>query len=408
MLALLLLPFALAEEGDGNPWTLTPVAQVRPRLEIDTGRDGTAETSGWFVSQRSRLGVHAQAPRWQGKVVLQDVRMWGGESDTLKDYVGDAIDMHEAWVRWTPNDQVSLTVGRQEINIHEQRLVGAVDWTQQGRVFDAVRYQGKQGSLSADVAAVMLVDGVSSGLVGTDGTTDEVDAYALLARGGWKQGKKDNGSVVDLVSVTELNRLTEQTRETVGLYAAGGTGSLSGRVEGYFQMGSVGDVDIQSYMLGLQGTLALGDKTKLTLWFDNLSGDEDLTNSTITAFQAPFATGHKFYGTMDVMCFSTACWVDGRGLRDAALKADFVPVGKVKANLDLHAFLEAADQDDGRDGAMIGQELDLWLSGPVAKKGVTLAGGLSFLNRSADELVALDPDDVAPDMWMWMALDMSL
>lgn len=406
MLALLLLPLALADEGEGNPWTLTPVMQVRPRFEVDTGRDGTAETQGWMVSQRSRLGVLAEAPRWQAKVVAQDVRAWGTESDTVKnnptlfDYNADNFDMHEAWARWTPNERTSLTVGRQEISVDEQRLVGPTDWAQQGRSFDAVRYQVKQGALNAEIAGALV----------TDGGAKDTDTYTVLVRGGWKQGKKQNGSMVDLISLTEVNQSTEQMRETAGLYAAGGSGKLSGRVEFYYQLGSLGDASYSAYMAGLQGTVALGGKAKpkLTLWFDNLSGDEDMSDDTLTAFQAGYATNHKFYGVMDVMCYTTACWVDGRGLRDGALKIEMVPAGQLKANLDIHAFLEAANQDDGRDSGMIGQEVDLWMAAPVAKKGVTLNGGVSFLNRSADELVAVPAGDVAPDMWGWLALDVNL
>lgn len=397
---LLLLPLALADEGEGNPWTLTPVVQVRPRLELDTGRDGTADTQGWMVTQRSRVGVYAEAPRWQARVVAQDVRGWGTEANTLTDFVADAFDMHEAWAKWTPNDQTSLTIGRQEIAWDEQRLVGSTDWAQQGRAFDAARYQVRQGALNADLAAALI----------TDGGAKDTDTYAILVKGGWKQGKKQNGSVVDLLSITEINQSAESMRETVGLYAAGGTGNLSGRFEAYYQLGSFGDASYSAYMAGLSGTLALGGKSKpkLTLWFDNLSGDADMADDTIQAFQAPFATNHRFYGTMDVMCFTTACWVDGRGLRDAALKLEMVPAGQLKANLDLHAFMEAANQDDGRDSGMIGQELDLWMGAPVAKKGVTVNGGVSFLNRSADELVAVPDNKVAPDVWGWLALDLSL
>ena len=400
LLALLLLPSAQADDGEPNPWTLTPVVQVRPRLELDTSRDGTAETAGWMVTQRSRLGVAAEAPRWQARAVLQDVRGWGTETSTLADYTADALDLHEGWAKWTPNEHTSLTIGRQEIAWNEQRLVGTTDWAQQGRAFDAVRYQVRQGALSADLAGALI----------TDGGAKDSDSYALLLRGGWRKGGKQDGTVVDLVSITEVGQSTDSMRETAGAFVAGGTGKLSGRVEAYYQLGSVGDLSTSAYMAGLQGTMALGGKAKprLTLLFDNLSGDADLTDDTLQAFQVPFGTNHKFYGTMDVMCFTTACWVDGRGLRDGALKVEMMPAARLKANLDVHVFLEAANQDDGRDSGLIGQELDLWLSGPVAKKGVTLSGGLSVLNRSADELATVPNNDVAPDLWGWMALDLSL
>lgn len=393
MLFLLLnLSVALADE-QANPWTLTPVLQVRPRMELDTLRDGAAESGQWFVSQRSRVGVAAEAPRFSARVVVQDVRAWGTESDTLKDYVADAVDFHEAWARWSSGEGFNVTVGRQEINFDEQRLVGAVDWTQQGRAFDAIRLAGRKGPWNAELAAALLTEGAPN--IATVG--EDEDKLGVLLRAGWKPMKEGSQGVVDLVSITESDAATEQLRETAGLYAAGGSGPFSGRVEGYVQMGSLGDASYNAWMAGVVGTFApkMAGKPKISLWFDNLSGDEDLTDAELTAFQSPFATNHKFYGIMDVMCFTQGGWVDGRGLRDAALKFDMVPVGKTKINLDIHAFMAAANQSDDQD-SMLGQEVDLWASGPVGKN-VTLSGGGAVLMRP----------DLDPDMWAYLMLDVT-
>ena len=392
MLPLLLsLGLASAEEPAANPWTLTPVVQVRPRLELDTLRDGTADSGEWFVSQRARVGVAAEAPHYLARVVVQDVRTWGSEADTLKDPVADAMDVHEAWARYRSGDGFNVTVGRQELAFDEQRLVGAVDWTQQGRSFDAVRLWGRTGPWNGEVSAAMLTEGALAG------TGKDKDKLAILLRAGWDPRKEQRPGVVDLVSITESDAANEQLRETLGLYASGSTGLLSGRVEGYAQLGSLGDSDYSSWMAGVQGTIApkVGGKPKFTLWFDNLTGDDDLTDSKLKTFQSPFGTNHKFYGTMDVMCFTEGCWADGRGLRDAALKIEVMPIPKVKLNVDGHAFMAAANQTSDQD-SMLGQELDLWASSPIGKN-VTLSGGASALMRP----------DLDPDMWAFVMFDVA-
>lgn len=393
MLNLLLsLSVALAaDEPATTPWTLDPVLQVRPRLEMDTLRDGASDSGQWFVSQRSRVGAQAEAPRFLARVVVQDVRVWGSETDTLKDPVADAVDFHEAWARYKSGEGFNLTVGRQELNFDEQRLVGAVDWAQQGRAFDALRLAGHQGPWNAELAAAMLSEGALTG------TGQDEDRVGVLLRAGWRPQREGSPGTVDLLSITESDAAADQLRETVGLYAAGGSGPLSGRVEGYAQLGSLSAASYTGWMLGLSGSFApkAKGKPKLTLWFDNLSGDEDLSDDKLAAFQAPFGTNHKFYGIMDVMCYTQGCWVDGRGLRDAALKLDLTPVGRMKLNLDAHAFLAAANQTSDQE-SLLGQEVDLWASGPIGK-GVSLSGGGAVLLRP----------DLDPDLWAFVMLDLA-
>lgn len=389
---LLLLSVALAE-APASGWTFTPTLQLRPRFELDTLRDGDADTAPqWYLSQRSRLGGEAASDRFVARMVVQDVRLWGTETDTLKDFVADAFDVHEAWIRWRSGEGVNLTVGRQELYFHEQRLVGAVDWAQQGRAFDAVRLGLRQGAWNAELAGAVTGEGVPNyAAAGKD-----QDKLVVLARGGW--GPKEGPTrVVDLVSITETDAAAEQLRETVGLYAAGTTGILSGRVEGYAQLGSLGDAEYRAWMAAVSATVApdVSGKPRFTLWFDNLSGDADLADSTIAAFQAPFGTNHKFYGTMDVIAFTEGAWIDGRGLRDAALKVDLVPVEKLKLNLDAHLFLPAV-APTGQEAGTLGEEVDLWASGPLAK-GVSLSGGASVLLRP----------DRDPDAWVFCSLDVA-
>jgi len=198
----------------------------------------------------------------------------------------------------------------------------------------------------------------------------------------------DSGAV-DLVSV--LDSQDGLLRETVGLYAKGATGILSGRVEGYGQLGTSGSDDIRAWMVGARGTIApeLSVKPTVTLWYDLLSGDADATDGTQSAFNTLYATNHKFYGHMDIMNFSRGGSADGRGLHDAALKLSLVPTGKLSVNLDAHVFMAAA----GGDG-LLGEEADLWMAVPLAPK-LKLAVGVAGM---------LYADGSDPDGFAWLQL----
>ena len=375
MLSILLMSAAMAEPVV----ELQPTLQVRPRLEAHTGKDGAAGGEALFVTQRSRIGLDATAGDVFARVSVQDVRLWGTEASTIGDYVADAVDFHEAYLRWGAAEGLALTAGRQEIAFEEHRLVGSVNWTSQARSFDALTLSLDRGSFSADLAAVMMGED-SGGLVNED-------AMSLFFRAGVKPG---DASVIDLVSITDKQE--DLLRETVGVYARGGTGILSGRVEGYAQLGSSGDDQLMAWMVAAQGTIApeLAMKPRITLWYDLLSGDDDATDGKQTAFNTLYATNHKFYGQLDVMAFRLGAMADGRGLHDAALKLGVKPTDKLSLNLDAHVFAAAAG-DDG----LIAEELDLWLGLPLAPKLKLAAGGAGMMYADGSDM----------DLFGWLQLD---
>ncbi len=358
---------------------LQPTLQVRPRLEAHTGKDGAAGGEALFITQRSRLGLDASVDDVFGRVTVQDVRLWGTEASTIGDFVADAVDFHEAYMGWKASDALTIKAGRQEISFNEHRLVGSVNWTSQARSFDALKLSLNKGSFNADLAAVMMGED-SGGLVNED-------HFSVFLRAGLKPG---DASAVDLISITDKQE--DFLRETVGLYARGGTGILSGRVEGYAQLGNSGDDSIMAWMVAAQGTIApeVAMKPRITLWYDLLSGDDDATDGKQTAFNTLYATNHKFYGHMDVMAFRLGAMADGRGLHDAALKLSAKPTDKLSVNLDAHVFAAAA----GGDG-LIAEEVDLWLGVPLAPRLKLAAGGAGMMYADGSEM----------DVFGWLQLD---
>lgn len=359
-------------------------AQVRPRFEFTTGKDGAAGGEALAVSQRVRFGVSASLPRVSLRATFQDVRTWGVESHTLLDFTGDTMDLHEGWLQWQPVEAVRLRVGRQEIVAHEQRLLGAVDWAQQGRAFDAATARFGAGVFSADLGAAVLAD--------SDTKVVTTNAVMGFVRAGVAPTKE---SAVDVLAIVDTDEALDRTRVTAGVYAQGAAGPLSGRVEAYGQLGAVGSSTVQTGMVGVRGTWAPKSAIEptVTLWYDLLSGDADATDGTLNAFDTLYATNHKFYGLMDIAVFTVGGVVDGQGLHDGALKLGIKPVEALNLNLDAHVFAAAAPIAD----TLIGEEVDLWASGKLAKKLVVSGGASTFL-RAAGE----------PDVWVWTQASLEL
>ncbi len=346
--------------------------QIRPRAEVRKVSEDSDPVA--WVSQRARAGLGISNGTVGVGLSVQDVRFWGEELNTLKDYTADGFDLHTGYLDWTPADAFSLRVGRQEIAIHEHRLIGTVGWTQQGRSLDAAKASLKSGAVSADVAGAIVTDSDTAGW--------DDDATLALLRAGWAQ----KGTRVDVLAIRDTNTSGDLDRITAGLYVKGGAGMVSARAEGYAQITEGGTAN----MFGVQGTLApeASIKPKLTLWFDQLSA----TDGETPAFNTLMATNHKFYGHADVAAFSLGGAADGRGLQDAALKVGLSPMDGTSLGVDAHRFATT----DG-SGDAIGMELDLVVKQKLSK-GLGLGlGGAMFM-----------PDEGDTQYWGWLQLDAKL
>ena len=143
-----------AREKAGGPLTLkvgdvasiTPLLQYRLRFLAHSGKDLAPGGTFDAFSHRARLGMKVRALRWFSAMIqLQDVRLWGEETNTLGDYRADGFDVHQAWAAADCPYGLGIKAGRQEINLDDERLVGAVGWSDQARSFDALLLRYTRG-----------------------------------------------------------------------------------------------------------------------------------------------------------------------------------------------------------------------------------------------------------------------
>jgi hypothetical protein len=347
--------------------------ELRPRFELrhPVFRDWTDRETRDFVSMRTRGSMLVSLPaQVRAFIQLQDVREWGADPNTMA-VAAPGLDLHQAWIELGDELEAALSarIGRQELIYGEERLVGAVNWAQQGRSFNGVRLRVRPHPGAAVDGLVMPIGdedvgapGSSAGLYGLYGFFDflgRLDAYVLYNHADHLAGMPP-----------ATQSFTDQY--TVGGRWASAAHGFNWRVEAALQRGTRAERDVVAHLVALQAGTALGARAGIDLWYDLLSGGAP--GDTIRVFDTLFATNHKFYGFMDLFT-NIPVHTAGRGLQDLAVKARYQLLDNLSLALDAHTFRFASTA--GLDSGRLGEELDLEMRWGYAR-GVSLWGGAAY------------------------------
>jgi hypothetical protein len=340
----------------------------------------------WFV-QRFRVGLTWKPdPGMTVQVQLQDAREWGSERPKVPFILGaegnDTLDLRLAAVTWGDPKKSPLvfTLGRQTILLGEERLVGASEWNNFGRVFDAGKlvWSVVPGKTTATVfvSSVVNVEGTNlgdswkfnrsstndlfSGVYVTQklDQTSTLDGYVL-----WRD-KKDNNPIytANTISIPAPARTAAaydigQDIFTLGTryFAPPKEGAFDSEFEAAWQGGHVNrqtitatgpyggsspTLDQNAWAVhALVGYTPTGAPAKLRfdLEYNVASGDTNRTDDQNGSFMNLFPSNHKFYGFMDVFAW--------KNLREFVATARFIPMPKTAVRLDYHQFSLYSSQD---------------------------------------------------------------
>jgi len=135
---------------------LSFIGQVRTRTEYRNGL-GTLKPktndAAFFTSQRTRFTFNYKTSRVILQTSLQDVRIWGQDASSISNADGGRLSMHEGWAelilankkdtsfKKPAVDYFAVKIGRQEFVYDDVRLLGNLDWLQQGRRHDAILFK---------------------------------------------------------------------------------------------------------------------------------------------------------------------------------------------------------------------------------------------------------------------------
>lgn len=334
---------------------LTVEAQLRPRVVAHTGRDfgEDEDTRQMYVTQRARLGVTLSNPAGLAVIVrLQDVRAWGEETHPLNDFGAGGFDAHEAYLRVPFCDGWKLQLGRQEISFDNQRLVGAVNWRQSGQAFDAGRLGWAGEGWDADVFLAVIGESAHKGVVDSTFTAPLTDDILL----GGLHGHHVFDPAFELSASYYMrkNDAIDELRHTAGVFAKVQASGFRGQLDGYYQMGDLGDASISAYLAGLRAGWDFGGELApfVQAFADVVSGKAGKPEK---AFDTLYATNHMYYGELDYF-LALPKHTGGLGLMDVGGRVSLKPHAKVTTGLDFHLFQAMDESPSGDKG--FGQEVD--------------------------------------------------
>ncbi|CAN5594613.1 alginate export family protein [soil metagenome] len=170
------------------------IGQLRTRTELRNGLGNLpikGAPSAAFTSQRARLTFGYKMDRVTFGLAIQDVRVWGQDASTISNADGNKLMVHEAWadivllnradttIKSKAIDYLSLKIGRQELVYDDVRLLGNLDWLQQGRRFDAALLKAQHKGWALDLGVGFNQNTDAFGVAGTYYTPANVPTSAL-------------------------------------------------------------------------------------------------------------------------------------------------------------------------------------------------------------------------------------
>lgn len=392
-------------------------AQLRTRTELRDGQGAPSPKDAkvaFFTSQRTRLMAGYSMPRLKFSVALQDVRVWGQDGSTINRSTAadnNSLMMHEAWAEIGLTDTSSkktalaLKIGRQEISYDDQRLLGALDWLQQGRRHDAAVLKLASGNWN--IHAGLAFNQNKENVSGTQYNSTPPGNYGGNTNGGsmyksmeylYANYQLTNGTASLLFHTDQFSKYhtsivnTTPTkvwedgvwqRYTTGLYFHNNFDKLGVTAAAYFQggTGSAGQ-KISAGLLSASALYGVSKKFSIGPGVDYTTGGG--TNGKSNAFDPLYGTPHKFWGLMDY--FYAANGFGGKGLVDYYLKAKYKASTSLQLAADLHQFSSASSVYDAGNAKLsrsFGQELDIVANYALTKIIGFEAGYSHFFSRAS-------------------------
>jgi hypothetical protein len=393
--------------------------EIRPRTEyrhgyqslIDSGQSGSV-----FTSQRTRLNFNYSGDNLNLRVSVQDVRIWG--SQTQSNSTDGYTSIHEAWGEYHFTPHFSVRAGRQELVYDDERLLGSASWNQQSRSHDLMLL--KYADTALKFTAHFGVAYNQNPTVGNTGSAYTVGGSYKEMQFLWLNKKFGdlNASLLVLNNGAQSPVSVNSTRffQTIGTHLDYKKGKLFASLRGYYQTGVDAALkDMQAYMLGADLAYSVIEKFTIGAGVEMMSGQSQTDTTSAYqkvdhVFNTLYGTGHKFNGYMDY--FYAGNGHGNVGLQDIYLKLKY-KTGKCWAGADVHFFMTGADVLDltelGESGKYmaldpgLGTEVDLTAACNFSKTFSLQAGYSQFMATKTLEAVKGGKYDLAQN-WAYLML----
>ena len=343
---------------------------------------------------RTRIGL--QSGKWYGLSALVEAdnlsRIGDASYNSTRNGQGDfspvvdpdGSEINQALLRYD-HQYGSAVLGRQRINLNNQRFVGGVAWRQNEQTYDGVLGQLKP--LDGLTLTYAYIDNINSIFGPDDNRFDNrsnpanIEGHSHLINAQYVLRPELTLTAyhyllgLDNLAITPAAAYSTLSSKTTGVRLQGALSGLSYALEYARQRDYAGNpVELSSeYYLAELGYSLAG--TALKAGLEVLGGDNGPGNR---AFQTPLATKHAFQGWADIFLTTPAA-----GIKDSYLSAGTPLLGGTLTGV-YH------DYRAERGSSHYGEELDLSYARPVpGVKG--LVGLIKAARYDADDF-AIDTD----------------
>ncbi|MEO6133780.1 MAG: alginate export family protein [Ginsengibacter sp.] len=394
--------------------------QIRPRAEVRHGLFTPiiqGQKSASFISQRSRLGfVYAKDNKLKVGITTQVVNVWGG--DPQVQVTGNNVTLYEAWGQYSLSSEWLIKAGRQVLSYDDERILGALDWSNAGRKHDALLVAFKKNKWQ--VHGAVAYNQNSERVTGDFFDNSQSQPYKSMEFI-WVKYLSDKALSFSFLGMnnnfqSRIDSLNSNL-QTVGSNIYFNKNKLKVQGSAYFQTGknhrkNVADFNTSAWMAALKLNYAVNKNWDLSAGGDILSGkDMNSTSATITNFNPLYGTHHKFYGSMDYFYVSSGH--DNTGIVDLYASATMKPTTVFSTQLAVHRFSAAAlvvNAQQNKADKYLGTEADLSFSYKIDKE-VNITGGYSQMFTSSSMKVVKNvpsQQSLANNQnWIWLMINIT-
>ena len=284
---------SVAQAADRGDWRYGVEARERVQYFNNTEFDARATVDDWLWTQRIALSAEGPlAPSVKASLKLQSALSSSAQTSPIDSNVLDVRVAHLD----LGSDAHYLRIGRQELFLGTQRLIGTRDGTNVRRGWDGVRASTELGDWKLSVLAVALVEVVPKGVF-NDRSDERRSLAGVYASGPTRAGNMD---LYLLYAETDdratIEGLADQKRYSAGLRSFGERGQIFWNWEAIYQWGEHGDLDISAWSLATNTGYRFETpwSPELMLSANIASGDGQSGDDKLGTFDALYPRGNYF------------------------------------------------------------------------------------------------------------------
>lgn len=389
--------------------------QFRPRTEYRHGFGtliSNTQDAGFATSTRARLNANYTTESYQVYLSLQDVMVWGENRQILPFDQNNSFAIFEAWAKLKLSEGWSTKLGRQVISYDDQRILGGLDWAQQGRNHDAALLMHRKGTFLVDIGLAFNQDfnnptGFQS--VGTTYNTTGFFSYKTMQYLYLKKQWDIFGLSV-LALNTGFQNIDGQgivngvsNLQTLGTHLNLKLGNFDAAANAFIQGGEQqGTLEVSAaHLLGIEFNYSATEKLTWNLGTEYISGNKADTANTTEAFFPLYGTNHKFNGLMDY--FYVGNHVNSVGLIDLHAGAN-LDLGK-QSGLQLRVLKFSGAQALPSGTKSLGTEFDMTFSKKFDGYNLNLGYSHLFPSDGMNELKGVSAASASNTQnWLWAML----